>query len=568
VETCPTCDSPTGLSTLSCPACGQTLALEPGTVVDGRFEILAPLGAGGMGKVYKAFDRDLDQQVALKAVGLASHENAVARFKSEIRLARKVRHKNVGSVWHNGYQGDFAYFVMELVEGRTLRQIVREQGPLIGHEACALTLQAAEGLRAIHEAGVVHRDVKTSNLMLDSRGVVRLVDFGIARGDPSRRGADLTSEGGLTGRDQVVGSPEYMSPEQIRGGPIDARTDLYSLGIVLYELLTGRVPFRGTTAQRTMLMHIEQAPPLDGPASLLLPPELLPVLRRSLAKAPNDRYMTARELILDLRRALIILGGQETATSTYARAAGRPSRTWWRHPTVLSLSIGLGLVIAVVVLARGFRAVEPAVRDSPNVAASPSVPSPSETTAPPPLSTTSPGPATVAPQVSPKRRDLAPKIARDGSAASFPEPGVAATPPAAPISIPPPTAHTAEATPLPQWQPRVITAPSPSPALPTRGDLFASDDKEVVPPQCLECPTVYPGPLERSGLRGVVEVDILVDEEGRVAEAAARPVGHKDLRQEALRQVRRWKYRPATKRDVPGKMRLTVLVRFNPKGGG
>src|SRR5262249_53751870 len=157
-------------------------------------------------------------------------------------------------------------------QGTNLRQLLREKGPLAWTEACDVGIQALDGLQAIHEAGVIHRDIKAANVMLDAEGVVRLVDFGIAKA--SLQEVREHTDTSITDTGQIVGSVEYMSPEQVRDAPLDARTDLYSFGIVLYELYTGRVPFRGETPVATMLKHLEQAPPLDGPESMLFPPGL------------------------------------------------------------------------------------------------------------------------------------------------------------------------------------------------------------------------------------------------------------------------------------------------------
>ena len=218
-----------------------------GSVVGGRFELVAPLGAGGMGTVYRARDRQLDLDVAVKVLRLGDDANAVRRFHSEVRLARLVKHPNVCSVHEYGESEGVVYCVMELVEGRNLRELLRER-PIAWERAHAIALEIAKGLKAIHDAGIVHRDLKSSNVMIDAQGRVRLVDFGIARPQPGRAGHPRDGE--LTDSRHVVGSPEYMSPEQVRHGELDARSDIYSFGIVLFELFTGRVPFKGDTPVR------------------------------------------------------------------------------------------------------------------------------------------------------------------------------------------------------------------------------------------------------------------------------------------------------------------------------
>jgi serine/threonine-protein kinase len=166
--------------------------------------------------------------------------------------------------------------------------------------------------------------------MIDGQGVVRLLDFGIAKGDPTKPGPDLTLDR-ITASNQVVGSPEYMSPEQIHGLPLDRRTDVYSFGIVLYELFTGRVPFRGPSAFDTMLMHVREPPPLEGDLAATIPPVVLPILTRALGKAPEDRQGSMRELIRELKRARSIVAGIDPHTYSDQAMAPRP---WWRRVEV------------------------------------------------------------------------------------------------------------------------------------------------------------------------------------------------------------------------------------------
>ena len=229
---CPSCgkDNPEGLP--ACAGCGAalvapttafvTLGLRPGDLFHGRFEILAALGQGGMGVVYKARDRSLDEVVAIKVLrpDFARDPLMARRFKSEIRLARRVRHRNVCGIHDFGEADGLLYISMEFIEGVDLKQVVRQQGALPLDRACDVILQVAAGLEAVHDAGIIHRDLKTPNIMLEPNGVARLMDFGIAKREDS--------EGGMTVTGQVVGTPEYMSPEQAQGHKIDARTDVYS----------------------------------------------------------------------------------------------------------------------------------------------------------------------------------------------------------------------------------------------------------------------------------------------------------------------------------------------------
>jgi hypothetical protein len=212
------------------------------------------------------------------------------RFRTEIRLARKVRHRNVCGIYEFGEDAGLRFIAMEYIEGVDLRQILSASGaPLPLEEAFHTCIHVAEGLAAIHEAGIVHRDLKTANLMRDAFGVVRLMDFGIAKqvGEATRGGATAT---GL-----VVGTPEYMSPEQARGEKVDQRSDIYALGVVAFEVFTGRVPFRGETPIATIIKHLQEPPPLEGPDAPPLPPGVVPVLKKALAKKPADRFTTAAE---------------------------------------------------------------------------------------------------------------------------------------------------------------------------------------------------------------------------------------------------------------------------------
>ncbi len=295
---CPSCSAAIEDDAESCFHCGHT-AIRKGVVVDGRYEILERLGKGGMGAVYRAFDRRLEVEVALKFLLTGSQSpDLTKRFRSEIKLARMISHRNVCRIHDYGEQDGRPYISMELIEGTDLKRLIRQRGPLPKDEAFDIALQVARGLDAIHEAGIIHRDLKTPNLMLDPRGVVRLMDFGIAKRFASE-GASATRSG------QIIGTPEYMSPEQARGSKVDFRSDIYALGIIVFELFTGDVPFRGDTPVATILKHLQEAPPLDLDGSGLIPPPVLPVLRRALAKDPGDRYQTVAEIEDALRQARV-----------------------------------------------------------------------------------------------------------------------------------------------------------------------------------------------------------------------------------------------------------------------
>jgi serine/threonine-protein kinase len=291
---CPSCQSSNDDAAEACFTCGKALfALTQGVVLAARYEVLRPLGAGGMGRVYKARDRVLDEDVAIKVLRpeFVRDPEMSRRFRSEIKLARKVSHRNVCRIHEYGEDGALCYISMEYIEGVNLKDYLAAR-TLSLEDAYDLVLQVAHGLRAVHEHGIIHRDFKASNIMIDGRGVVKLMDFGIAK----EAAVDTT---GVTGS-AVIGTPEYMSPEQGGGGKVDLRSDIYSLGCVVFEVFAGRPPFRGDTPLATLYKHQNEPPPLDAAR---VPDGLLKVLRVALAKDPAERYESVSAFIEALRAA-------------------------------------------------------------------------------------------------------------------------------------------------------------------------------------------------------------------------------------------------------------------------
>jgi serine/threonine-protein kinase len=310
---CSVCNSQNEDTAETCFTCGQPLAavITRGTLVARRYEILSPLGRGGMGMVYKAHDRVLDETVALKVLraDIAQDPDMARRFRSEIRLARRVRHKNVCGIHEYGEDGRVHFIAMEFIEGIDLKKILKQSRVgLRSDEAFEVAIQVAEGLQAIHDAGIIHRDLKTPNIMRDAKGCVRLMDFGIAKESDAASGQTAT---GL-----IVGTPEYMSPEQARGERVDSRTDIYALGIVIFEIFTGEVPFHGETPLATILKHLKDPPPVEVMDAHHLPFEVRDVLSRALAKEPKDRFQTAANLADALRQARATVQGQEAVSGT------------------------------------------------------------------------------------------------------------------------------------------------------------------------------------------------------------------------------------------------------------
>jgi len=294
---CHACGAEIAEGAVTCSACGTgPVSVMPGTRLAGRYEIQSLIGVGALGRVFRAHDLTLNEIVAIKVLHPETTRTAelTQRFRNEIRLARRVRHVNVCAIHEYGEDGPVQFVAMELVDGADLQRVLRESGPLLAPEVFDVALQMARGLAAIHDAGVIHRDLKTSNIMRDRRGAVRLLDFGIAKRSTS------TGTLALTGGERVVGTPEYMSPEQIRGAELDSRSDIYSFGVVVFELCTGALPFEGKTPLDTMLRQVSEPPPLYGDRAARIPPALVSLLRRTFAKEPGGRPGSAAELEAEL----------------------------------------------------------------------------------------------------------------------------------------------------------------------------------------------------------------------------------------------------------------------------
>ena len=268
----------------------------PRRVLAGRYEVETLLGQGGMARVFRGTDRVLDRTVAIKVLSpqFADDDQFVARFRREAQAAAGLNHPNIVGVYDTGDQGDVHFIVMEYVEGRTLRDVIRSDGPLLPERAAEIGGAVARALSSAHEAGLVHRDIKPGNIMLTREGEVKVMDFGIAR----------TSTGDtLTQTAAVLGTASYLSPEQAQGLPVDTRSDIYSLGCVLYEMLTGRAPFIGDSPVAIAYMHVKEDPVPPSRLNPDVPPTLDAVVLKAMAKNPANRYETAEELRADLERA-------------------------------------------------------------------------------------------------------------------------------------------------------------------------------------------------------------------------------------------------------------------------
>ncbi|HJV91267.1 MAG TPA: protein kinase [Holophagaceae bacterium] len=274
----------------------------------GPYEIMAPIGAGGMGEVYKAKDPRLDRLVAIKVLPehLAKHPESLARFEREARAVAALNHPNITGIFDLGNEGDTVYAVMELLEGETLRDRLKS-GPLSPRLATELAIQLAQGLAAAHEKGVVHRDLKPENLWITTEGRLKILDFGLAKQLPtftasgaSALPTEAMEAGPHTEKGMILGTLGYMSPEQVRGETVDARSDLFSFGAVLFELLTGRRPFARDTASDTMAAILRDDPPDVQDGSRPIPPGLRRIVDHCLEKLPARRFRDAQDLAFAL----------------------------------------------------------------------------------------------------------------------------------------------------------------------------------------------------------------------------------------------------------------------------
>jgi serine/threonine-protein kinase len=287
------------------------------TLFDGRYRIVRKLGSGGMADVYLAEDQELGRRVAIKILDgrHANDDQFIERFRREAKNAAALNHPNIVSIYDRGEAEDTYYIAMEYLDGRTLKELIVGHGQAPVRVAVEYARQILSALRFAHRHGIVHRDIKPHNVLVDREGRVKVTDFGIARAGTSQ----------MTETGSIVGTAQYLSPEQARGGEVDQRSDLYSLGVVLYELLTGKTPFEGDTPVEIAMKHLSATPQTPSELRPDIPPELDMVILRALAKNPDERYQSADEMESDLERvargAPVAAATMDAATQVLSRPA-------------------------------------------------------------------------------------------------------------------------------------------------------------------------------------------------------------------------------------------------------
>jgi len=345
---------------------GQTL---------GGCRLLKKIGQGGMGAVYQAHHLGLNKTVAVKILPptFAQEEERVKRFIREARSAAQLEHTNIIQIFNIGRQADLYFIVMQYVDGESLAQRIKQQGKLTVSEATRIIRAAADGLALAHQKGIIHRDIKPENIMLTREGVVKLMDFGLARV------VDVASSISKTG--EIIGTPYYLAPEQVQGATVDQRADIYSLGVTFYYALTGQRPFEGTTPVSVLLKHLNEEPIDPGRLTPEIPPDISSILKKMMAKKVATRYQTATELITDLDHVLSRLPEDSLTPETirYApslRQRVRPSKTKY-------LVLMGGTLLAVLVV---FFLISRGKERTPT--STPPVPQPSKVKTPPEMAET------------------------------------------------------------------------------------------------------------------------------------------------------------------------------------
>lgn len=313
--------------------------LTTGSIFAGRYKIVTELGRGGMGKVYRAVDQKIDEEIAIKLIKpeIAADSQTIERFGNELKMARKIAHRNVCKMYYLGEEKGAHFITMEYVPGEDLKSMIRMSGQLSTGMAIKVAKQVCDGLIEAHRLGVIHRDLKPNNIMIDRAGEARIMDFGIAR---------LLKAKGITGAGIMIGTPEYMSPEQVEGKEVDMRSDIYSLGVILYEMVTGRIPFEGDTPFTIGMKHKGETPQDPKKWNAQIPDDLNALILKCLAKEKDQRYQSAGEVRSELEKIEQGLPTTERVTVKKKYATSKEITVKFR----LDKHFKWGLIFAAVVL--------------------------------------------------------------------------------------------------------------------------------------------------------------------------------------------------------------------------
>lgn len=327
-----------------------------GTVLSGRYRLEAKLGSGGMSTVYLARDETLDRPVAVKVMHreMSEQEDQLQRFRQEARAVAKLSHPNVVAVIDAGEDGGYPYIVFEYVKGETLKQRIARVGALDAQDAIAYAIEVARGLSVAHARSMVHRDIKPQNVLIDEEGRAKLTDFGISR---------QLEQDGVTATGRVLGTTDYVAPEQAMGRGVDPRSDIYSLGVVLYEMLVGQVPFHADSQVGVAMKHVNEELPDVQRRRPEVSAAVALVVERATAKNPAERYQTIAEMIDDLETALEVeaaRAGSTTGEATSVLEAVPPpkrklsGRARWSWAAIVALLLlGGGALLAVQLISSG-----------------------------------------------------------------------------------------------------------------------------------------------------------------------------------------------------------------------